>query len=238
MADQFLALIDQEADEIKKRLPEYISPDRFILMAKNYNRAIKMSKELSSCRDDALLQCVKDAADRGLEIGSPAKHCAIVPFATKSGGYFPVLIVQWQGKAFLWIQAGAILKLRAKVAYVWDDFSWDEGAELLRHITDPDAPHSAHDLNDIKNIKAAWAEATLPSGLKQYSVVYQSDLIRTMEKVKQKNNGKLGFGWTDWLPEMCRKSAVHRLDGFIQPPPKMSEDQRRAFDLSRHEDQF
>jgi recombination protein RecT len=223
VADTYLALLEAKEENIKKVLPEWLTFDRFMTLA----RALEQNPDLRQCSPQSLVGCVLDAANRGWEVGGPSKHCAIVKFKSTA-----VLIPQWQGRAFLWMRAGAITKLRANVAYTWDAFDWDEGQEVLTHKQDLDADHSWQQLNDIKNIKAAYAIATLPNGDKQYSVVSHAQLVRTMESVKRKNNGALGFGWTDWLPEMCRKTAVHRLDGFLQAPASADKLQQSAWDRS------
>ena len=207
--NQFLALLETKEDTIRKVLPEWLTFERFMTLA----RALDQNPDLRECTPQSLVGCVVDAANRGWEVGGPSKHCAIVKFKKTA-----VLIPQWQGRAFLWMRAGAITKLRANVVYKWDTFDWDEGQELLVHKQDLDVDHSWQELNSIANIKAAYAIATLPNGEKQYSVISHAHLVRTMESVKAKNDGNLGFGWTKWLPEMCRKTAVHRLDGFLQAP--------------------
>lgn len=223
MADTYLALLEAKEDNIKKVLPEWLTFERFMTLA----RALDQNPDLKQCSPQSLVGCVIDAANRGWEVGGPSKHCAIVKFKSTA-----VLIPQWQGRAFLWMRAGAITKLRANVVYTWDAFDWDEGQEILTHKQDLDTDHPWQQLNDIKNIKAAYAIATLPNGDKQYSVVSHAQLVRTMERVKAKNQGELGFGWRDWLPEMCRKTAVHRLDGFLQTPAKMTKEQQAAWAAS------
>lgn len=235
MADQFLALLEQQKDTIASYLPSYLRTDderdRFFANA----RAVSQNYLLKDCSASSLLNCVIDAAKRGLMIAGPEKHCAVVPFETKGGKTSAILIVQWQGKSFLWQRAGAIIKLKAQVVYEGDDFQLIEGDEdRIEHRPDFKADRRPEWLNDLTNIVGAYAIAWLPNGEKIHRFVSRSAIRRTMEAVKRKNNGKLGFGWSDWLPEMCMKTAIHRLDGLIQPQPKMTKEQKEAWELNEH----
>jgi phage RecT family recombinase len=208
--NQFLALLKQREPDIKIVLPSYINPERFFTLARTVNR----NQELAGCSPESKVECVMQAAERGLEIGGPEKHCAVVKFKSTA-----VLIVQWQGKAFLWHRAGAIKSLIARVVYDGDQFDLEEGdSPRIFHKPDYRAERGPKWLNDLENIVGAYAIATLPDSSKTHSFVSHSQLVRLREWVKSKNEGKLGFGWRDWLPEMCCKTATHRLDGYIQAP--------------------
>ena len=232
-SDKYLALLEQEKDTIASYLPSYLRTDderdRFFANA----RAVADNYLLKGCTPDSLLRCVVHAAKRGLMVGGPEKHCAIVPFKTKGGSEMAVLIVQWQGKSFLWQRAGAIIKLKAAVVYEGDDFALIEGDEdRIEHRPDFKADRNPEWLNDLNNIVGAYAIAWLPNGEKVHRFISKSAIRRTMEAVKKKNDGSLGFGWKDWLPEMCMKTAIHRLDGLIQPQPKMTKEQKEAWALN------
>lgn len=230
---QFLTLLEKERPSIEAFLPSYLRTDderdRFFANA----RAVSQNSNLKNCSPFSILNAVVDAAKRGLIIGGPDKHCAVVPFAKKGGGDFAVLITQWQGKAFLWFRAGAIKKLKARTVYIGDEFELIEGDEdRIIHKPDYKADRSPAFLNDLKNILGAYSIAWLPNGEVIHQFVSRSLINRTMETVKKKNGGNLGFGWTEWLPEMCQKTAVHRLDGLIQPTPNALPEQKEAWVLS------
>lgn len=235
MADNknYLALLEEQRDTIASYLPSYLRTDderdRFFANAK----AVASNYLLKDCSAQSLLNCVIDAAKRGLMVGGPEKHCAVVPFQTKGGGTAAVLIVQWQGKSFLWQRAGAIKKLKGEVVYEGDYFALIAGDEdRIDHQPDFKADRSVTWLNDLNNIVGAYAIAWLPNGDKVHRFVSRSQIKRIMESVKRKNNGALGFGWNDWLPEMAIKSAIHRLDGLIQPQPMMTKEQKEAWALN------
>lgn len=230
---KFLALLEEQKDTIASYLPSYLRTDderdRFFANA----RAVASNYQLKDCTPQSLLNCVIDAAKRGLMIGGPEKHCAVVPFQTKGGGTSAVLICQWQGKSFLWQRAGAIKKLFANVVYEGDQFELLSGDEdRIVHLPDYRAERSVAWLNSLDNIVGAYAIAWLPNGERVHRFISRSQIKRIMEAVKRKNNGALGFGWNDWLPEMCAKSAIHRLDGLIQPQPAMSAEQKEAWSLN------
>ena len=117
MADtkqQYLALLESHKPDFRTLLPEYLDVDRFIYNA----RAILNNRDLWDVTPESLYGCALEAARRGLEIGGPNKHCAVVKF-----GKSAILITQWQGKVFLWMKSGSIRKAFARCVYVGDQFS-------------------------------------------------------------------------------------------------------------------
>ncbi|HVN17195.1 MAG TPA: recombinase RecT [Dongiaceae bacterium] len=219
------ALLEQHRDQLKQILPKYIDLDTFIRNAKT----LASDSRLRECTPQSLYKCCVEAAERGWEIASPRKHCAVVSMQTKSGTY-GVLIPQWQGRVFSWNRAGAVRKVIANVVYVDDEFSIEMGDnERIIHRPNLNADHPPAWLNDIKNIVGSYAVALLWNGEHIRRWVPRVQLQRTIEFVKKKNKGELGFGWQDWLPEMCCKTAIHRLEGLIQGPPDMNEEQLDAW---------
>lgn len=226
MADTLPALLTAHRDEIKVLLPKYLDVDRFIANA----QAVANDPKLRPCSADSLYRCCLEAARKGWEVGGPEKHCAVVPFKLKSGGTTAILLPQWQGRAFTWSKSGAVRKLKADVVYQGDHFEIESGDEdRIIHRPDYAASRSPAWLNKLDNIVGAYAIAWLASGERVHAFVSRSQIARTMENVKKKNEGELGFGWQDWLPEMCKKTAIHRLNGVIQPPPEMTPEQLDAW---------
>ncbi len=232
---QFLALVDEHRDDIKALLPDYFQLERFIYNARAVLNDSKLwtyknNRRMLAGSATSLYNCVLEAARRGLEIGGPNKHCAVVVFGSEDGPASFNLLTQWQGKVFQWMKAGAIKKAQAVCVFVGDDFRIELGSEpRILHIPDDETSHPPQWYNDLNNIRGAYAVAILWSGEKAISWVNRSQLNATREWVKNKNKGKLGFGWRDWLPAMCEKTAIHRLDGEIQPPPTMTPEQIEAW---------
>ena len=193
MADsnKYLALLEEQRDTIASYLPSYLRTDderdRFFANA----RSVAQNYLLKDCSPQSLLNCVVDAAKRGLMIGGPEKHCAVVPFRTKGGSDAAILIVQWQGKSFLWQRAGAIKKLKAQVVYTGDQFELIEGDEdRIVHRPAYEEDRKPEWLNSLDNIIGAYAIAWLPNGETVHQFVSRSAIRRTMEAVKKKNDGK------------------------------------------------
>jgi len=226
MADnQFLALLEKDRPRIEPLIAPYFDKELWFNNAKAIWNAIQRDEKLRACSPQSLVNCVEEAARRGLEIGGPNKHCAPVAFKSTA-----ILITQWQGKAFIWMKSGAIRKLTSQVVYEGDKFEIYQGDEdRIVHSPNLIDDRPAAWQNNIKNIVGAYAIATLWSGERVHSFVNRAYMVRLMEWVKKKNQGSLGFGYQDWLPEMCMKTAVHRLDGKIQPPPHMDPEQIAAW---------
>lgn len=212
--------------KLKPVLPGYLPLERFVSLARSLARNQDV---LLNCSIESIKDCIWQAAEKGLEIGGPNKHSAVIRFKNTA-----VLIIQWQGRAFLWTRSGAITKLTANVIYKGDYYKVRLGDEdTIEHHPDVETDRSPAFLNNIDNIVGAYAIATLPNGDRKHSFVSRSELVRLRDWVKKKNEGRLGFGWQDWLPEMCKKTAVHRLDGFIQPPSEMTEMQAQAWERAQ-----
>lgn len=224
------AELDQQLPAIISMLPPYLPSDRWQKLAADLVHFLNRTKEgqeiLLNCTPQSIVNCVRQAAEYGLEVAGPSKHCAIVKFKSTA-----VLIVQWQGRAFLWLRSGAITKLEASVVFEGDTFSIRQGTDpKIEHEPDIETAHPPSWYNDLKNIRGAYAVATLPNGSKQFSWVNRSQLDRLRQWVKSKNEGRESFMFRDWLPEWCRKTAVHRLEGFLQPPAEMSDAQHAAWE--------
>ena len=226
-------LITPEARaRIEAQLPSYLKEhaDRFFQLA---NQAAR-DRALTGCSPESILRCIEQAAVRGLEVGSPSRHAAIVPFRGKTATS-AILLIQWQGRAFLWFKSGAIRKLKADCVYNGDFFLIESGdRDEIVHRPDVMTDRSPQWLGDLRNVVGSYAIATLASGERVHSFVSRSQLKKTMDFVRSKNAGELGFGWRDWLPEMAKKTAIHRLEGFIQPPSDMQPEQREAWALANN----
>src|SRR5208282_2725355 len=75
MPDQFLALLDSRADEIRALLPKYLTSERFFVLA----RQVEKNPTLRACTPQSLFDCVLQAAQCGLEIGTVDQHAFIIP---------------------------------------------------------------------------------------------------------------------------------------------------------------
>jgi recombinational DNA repair protein RecT len=235
---KYLTLLESRKSDFLSILPPYVSRERFLDLARAAQRDLARQHNgaewvRKASTDDHFAQqlfgCVMDAARNGIEIGGPNAHSAIVMFQST-----PVLIVQWQGRVYQWIRSGAIVKAEAHVVYNSDQFAVVYGDEQrIEHTPNYDEERSPKFLNDMENIRAAYAIAWLPNGEKVRAMLSRWELKRIREWVARKNKGVLGFGWQDWVPEMCMKSAVHRLKGWIVPPANPSPEQAEAW--SRYE---
>lgn len=122
---------------------------------------------------------------------------------------------EWEAKvAWMPMIRGVLRKIRnapdvanihSDVVYQDDEFDYwvDEDGQHLKH-----RPSWGGDRSDA-NIILAYATVRLKSGEVQIEVVTRADL----DKIKMASKaGKKGYGpWKDWLPQMAKKSAMHRL---------------------------
>jgi phage RecT family recombinase len=233
--ERVLNLLDAREQHIRGLLPDYLPLKRFMALAGAGLARAARDPKLRTCPPENLVECVVEAARRGLEVGGDANHCAIVPYQTKRGDR-AVLLTQWQGLVFLWMRAGAVRRVSANVVFVGDKFSYRAGDdEAIIH--EPALDGEQHDtawFNDLDNVVASYAIATLHNG-ERVRVVLTRERLRAIRDWVERTKG-LGFGWPGWLPEMCRKSSILRLKGFIAPPPVMTAREADAWTRSLEAD--
>ncbi|MDT8894229.1 recombinase RecT [Halomonas sp. I1] len=101
--------------------------------------------------------------------------------------------------------APEVANVHMDVVYQDDTFDYwvDEDGQHLKH-----RPKWGGDRGDDK-ISLAYATVRLKSGEVQIEVVARADLEKIQAASK---SGRKGYGpWKDWKPQMCKKSAMHRL---------------------------
>ena len=114
MAD-ISTLIDQNRDDLLKRLPKYLSTEQFFQLCKQLDRDPKI-RAVAQRNPDSVLNCIYQAADCGLVIGGPFDHCWVAPF-----GDSVELLIGWRGFVYQWMVAGAVIKVVSQCVYVGDD---------------------------------------------------------------------------------------------------------------------
>jgi len=108
-------LVDLNRADIVKRLPTYITPERFFALCYALDKKPAIAA-VAQRNPDGLLNAILQAADAGLLIGSAYNHCSIVAFGDEL-----VLMVDYRGIIYQLTRAGALVKIKAECVYDGDD---------------------------------------------------------------------------------------------------------------------
>jgi phage RecT family recombinase len=209
-------LVDINRADIIKRLPTYITPERFFALCYALDKKPAIAA-VAQRNPDGLLNAILQAADAGLLIGSAYNHCSIVAFGDEL-----VLMVDYRGIIYQLTRAGALLKTVAECVYDGDLFDPELGdSDKIIHKPNwkDERRRDWKWLYDKKNIVGAYAIGWLPlhespsETLKQGRWCPLGEIERAREV--SRNKDKPGSPWLLHYPEMAKKTAVRRMAKLI-----------------------
>jgi len=198
-----------------------LSADRVIRMVLS---SVQKNKALLKCSTVSVVNAVRQAAQFGLEPGSPLGHAHLVPYRNKQGGSDCQLIPGYQGLIRIATRDARISHIDSRLVYKNDRFSVSFGSS-------PEIIHQPATF-DRGEVVAAYAIAFFANGRKQFDVMNIDEINRIKERTKSrdwssKNKDIIG-PWKDDEDEMRRKTSVRRLCKYL---PTMSNDLAVAIDL-------
>lgn len=126
-------LIKAMEPEIKKALPEVITPERFIRMALS---ALNTTPKLQECSQMSVLAALMNAAQLGLEPNTPIGQAYLIPYNNK-GKYFCEFQIGYKGLIELAYRSAQMQMISAQVVYENDEFEYELGlnAKLIHRPT-------------------------------------------------------------------------------------------------------
>lgn len=204
-ANQYLALLDQNREDIENRVRDWMTPARFMALAK----AIANDRALAECSPQSILQCVLEAADAGVEIGTGARHAVIIPYSGQAQ-----LQIMWQGIVYRLVEAGVVRHMYADLVYEHDHYDMISG-------TRREFVHKPKIFGDRGRLIGAYAVAVLPDGSTDFEVLEVRD-IEAVKKAairnaqRRKKDAGLSPAWQFFEGEMVKKSAIRRLSKRLQ----------------------
>lgn len=189
--------------KFKMVLPPHVAPERF---ARVCITAITQDQKLLACTPKSILEACLTAAQLGLE---PNKHIGegyFIPFWDSKEG---INKCQWmtgyKGFQTLARNSGEVSMLDAQVVYSDDTFEYEYGLDAkLRHI-----PAEGERQDD--RISHAWAMVKYKDGAYAFRVLTRAEIDKRRRVSKNSDKGP----WKDWLPEMCRKTAIRALSSSL-----------------------
>jgi recombination protein RecT len=220
MADQnqFLALIDSRADEIRALLPKYLTPERFFTLA----RLVERDRNLAKCTPQSLFDCVLKAAQCGLEIGTVDQHAYIIPYGTEAQ-FQP----SYRGMIFRLVQAGVVANMYAEVICENDP---------PPRIISGSQRQLVHEFAVGKRGKTvgAYAVATMPNGSTDFELMDEEGIASIEKAALRISGGKPSPAWAMFRNEMIKKSVIKRMAKRLQGDRRglMKDDEATRLDLT------
>lgn len=116
-------LIKAMQPEIKRALPQVITPERFTRIALS---ALNTTPKLKECTPMSFLAALMAVAQLGLEVNSVLNHAYLIPYNNK-GKYEVQLVVGYRGILELAYRNPNMKMITAEVVYENDEFSYELG---------------------------------------------------------------------------------------------------------------
>jgi recombination protein RecT len=199
--------LEERRDEIAGALPEWITPDRFIITTL---MAISRNPKLQECSLQSVYLSILECARIGLF--PDGKEAALIPFG-KNAELMPMV----QGIIRLILRSPGVTKVETRVVHDGDKFAF-------RYGINPDIDHvpafGETNTRPITHAYAiAWRQGTEPT-----LEVMDVDQI---EQARASSRAKNSSAWTQWYGEMARKVVLKRLAKYLDLSPEAS----RAIEL-------
>lgn len=163
--------------QIEKLLPKEMEVERFV---QQVHFALSKNKQLLECTPASVISSVLQLADLGLDPSGVLGSGYLAPFRNH-GTLECVAIPGYRGLTDLAVRSGEVKAIYADVVFWGDEFDWQKGDRpKLWHK--PKVPQTKEEQLEIAqartwdNVRAAYAVATLPGGLKQFEVMLFEDL--------------------------------------------------------------
>lgn len=218
-------LFEGSRPAISQVLPKHLTADRILKVTL---AATSRTPKLLECTQSSILQSVMQAAQLGLEPGSPLGHAYLVPYYNKPkdqpGRMECQLIVGYRGLIDLARRSGQIDSIEARAVYEHDKFKVSYGlVQVLEHEPFLDG--------DPGQLVAVYALARIKSGLPQIEVMTRTQV----DGIKAKSKASQYGPWVDHFDEMARKTVVRRLCKYLPLTVELADaleaDERRETEL-------
>ena len=188
-------LIQQMSGEIKKALPNTITPERFTRIVLS---ALSTTPQLAECTPKSFLGAMMTAAQLGMEVNTPLGQCYLIPYVNHG-----VPEVQFQlgykGLIDLAYRGGEVQTIQAHTVYENDEFSYEYGLE-------PKLVHKPARENRGAPV-AYYAIFRTKSGGYSFEVMSKADVETHRDQFSKA--AKRGFSpWATNFDEMAKKTVL------------------------------
>jgi recombination protein RecT len=184
--------------EIKKALPNTITPERFSRIVLS---AISNNKQLQQCTPNSFLAGMMNAAQLGLQPNTPTGEAYLIPYRNK-GTLECQFQIGYRGLVSLAYRSGQVKTIYAEAVRENDEFEYELGLE-------PKLIHKPAK-KDRGEITYFYAVFKLVNGGEGFSVMSKDDMDKHMRKFSKAANA--GFSpWQTNYEEMGKKTVIKRV---------------------------
>lgn len=190
--------IERMMPEIKKALPNTITPERFTritLSALSNNPTLKLCSELS------FLSAMMTSAQLGLEPNTPLQQAYIIPYKNH-GNYEAQFQIGYKGLIDLAYRSGQVKTIYAEAVHENDTFEYELGLN-------PKLVHIPADRNRGE-VTHYYAVFKLVNGGEGMFVASKDDILKHAEKYS-KSYAKDTSPWKTNFDEMAKKTVIKQV---------------------------
>ena len=190
-------LIKQMSGEIKKALPNTITPERFTRIVLS---ALSTTPQLAECTPQSFLGAMMTAAQLGMEVNTPLGQCYLIPRMNRKKGVKEVQFqLGYKGLIDLSYRGGEVQTIQAHTVYENDEFSYEYGLE-------PKLVHRPAS-SDRGAPVAYYAVFRTKSGGYSFEVMSMADVIKHRDTYS--DAARQGFSpWQTNFDEMAKKTVL------------------------------
>lgn len=188
--------LSKRADDYKKLLPAYLTPQRFYSIA---YQSVARTPKLQECTISSILNCVMQAADLGLEIGGTRGQAYMVPFKNKHTGKREAQFIPgYKGLVHLAYLTGEVTKITARVVRERDFFEIQYGVD--EHIIHKPAK------GDRGEPVGCYSIAWFTNGQVSFDYMEADEIKAIQDRSKSGDDGP----WVTDPLEMGKKTVIKR----------------------------
>lgn len=209
--------------EIKKALPNTITPERFTRIVLS---AISNNKQLQQCTPNSFLAGMMNAAQLGLEPNTPLGQAYLIPYRNK-GTLEAQFQIGYKGLIDLAYRSGQVKTIYAEEVHENDEFEYELGLE-------PKLVHKPA-VKDRGEVIYYYAVFKLTNGGEGFAVMSKDDIENHKKRFSKAANS--GFSpWTTNFDEMAKKTVIKKVLKYAPLSTdimrKIAEDETIKSDLS------
>jgi recombination protein RecT len=190
--ETFLVMLEKSRDEFVKLLPEHVSVDRVMRVARSvYNSDANIQR----CEPVSIIRAVMKSCELGLEPGGARKHGWMIGYGSSCEfqvGYQGMLELARRSKEFRVIEA--------VIVHENDQF------QILRNPA-PQIHHAPCITGDPGKMIGVYAYAILNSG----AVVFEHMTCKEVDRCRQCSKAPNSPAWRNWYEQMGCRSVLNRL---------------------------
>jgi phage RecT family recombinase len=193
--DALLLAVDAAKDTMSAYLPDGVSIERFVALAK---RQIIDTPRLAECTTPSVLRALSAAAASGLPIDG--RFSSLIVRDSKHGRPTANWDPSYRGMITLALASGFVIDVQSGVVRDTDHFEFSEGSA-------PSLVHRRSLLPKWGEVIASWATARLKSNGLMIEILTAGDIAKIRAMSPAGDRG----AWGSWEDQMARKAAIRRL---------------------------